>query len=645
MCGIAGLWGPSGTEGELGSRARAMTDALRHRGPDDAGTWVHAEVGLALGHRRLSIVDLSERGHQPMVSTSGRYVITYNGEIFNFLRLRAELEGLGDQFAGGSDTEVLLAAVERWGIRAAVDRFIGMFAFAIWDRSERSLVLVRDRMGVKPLYYGACRGTFFFASELHALRADPAFDRTIDEDSVALLSRFACIPDPSTIYQHARKLPPGCILELRSADQDAQPERYWSVDAVAAQARTRPFTSTDEAREELASIFSDSVGLRMIADVPLGAFLSGGIDSSLVVAWMQKQSTAPVSTFTIGYDERAYDEASDAAAVARHLGTDHHELRVGTRDVQAVIEDLVDVYDEPFADSSQIPTLIVSRFARKHVTVVLTGDGGDELFVGYNRHVWGQRAADMVRRIPLRLRLLGSRALDVSGSGFWDRVSDRVGPLVPSALRVRTPGDKMAKLAALLPSRSSRDVYASLVSSPGRGEALVRGGPHRGGPLEHLSWPRDLSFPEAAALADAKVFLPGDPLVKVDRATMSVGLEARQPLLDHRIAELAWRMPLDYKIRGGVGKWILRELLATAVPRRLFERPKMGFGVPIGAWLREGLRPWAEDLLSAQSLSTTGVFEPRAVRALWQQHQSGHRNYNVELWSVLMTQGWLLRHG
>lgn len=648
MCGIAGIWDPSVAADESRARVASMADAIRHRGPDDEGVWLDEAAGLGFGQRRLSIIDLSPAGHQPMTSASGRYVVTYNGEIYNFRRLRRELSGLGHRFAGHSDTEVLLAAVEEWGLRGAAERSVGMFAFALWDRRERRLHLVRDRLGVKPLVYGQLGGSFFFASELHALRRDERIGGGLEVDrrSLAMLAQFSFVPDPHTVYQRVHKLPPGTILTIGAHDEiPPPPQPYWSMDDVVVDGRLHVASAgPDQAVAELDSLLRDSIELRMISDVPLGAFLSGGIDSSAVVAIMQSLSSRPVKTFTIGYSESEYDEASDARRVASHLGTEHHELQLSARDVIDVIERLPQIYDEPFADSSQLPTTLISEFARRHVTVVLTGDGGDEVFAGYNRHVWGRRAWRLLQALPLTLRRSLSAALSRGSVGTWDRVIGAAHAVLPQRFRMRSPGDKVAKLARLLDARTARELYLDLVSHWKEPASLV---PRAGlgatpvdGILDRI--PPGLDFAEIAALVDTKVFLPGDILVKVDRASMSVGLEAREPLLDHRLVEFAWRLPLlSLKHRDGVGKWVLRELLSRYVPRSMFERPKMGFGVPIHAWLRGDLRPWAEDLLSDRSLRDAGIFEPKLVRRVWDEHQSGARNAHSELWSVLMVQAWL----
>ncbi|HYR08010.1 MAG TPA: asparagine synthase (glutamine-hydrolyzing) [Longimicrobium sp.] len=642
MCGIAGFWGAAGADGEPPEEvAGRMADAVATRGPDDRGTWADPAQGIALGHRRLSIVDLSPCGHQPMEGPGGRWMVAYNGEVYNFQALRRELEGRY-AFRGHSDTEVLLAAVDAWGVEGAVGRFVGMFAFALWDRERSELHLVRDRLGIKPLYYGWMGGTLLFGSELKALQAHPRFRGVVDRGALTLLLRHNCIPAPYSIWEGVRKLPPGCILTLRTPDDSARPRAFWSAREAAERGMAAPFRGTEgEATDRLEALLREAVGLRMIADVPLGAFLSGGIDSSTVVALMQAQSSRPVKTFSIGFQEGAYDEARHAAAVARHLGTDHTELYVAPGDALAVIPRLASMYDEPFADSSQIPTFLVSELARRHVTVALSGDGGDELFAGYNRHVWSTRVGGAVRRVPRALRAAGARALTALSPAGWDRVYRGVAPVLPPALRQRMPGDKMHKLASVIPSAGPLDLYRRLASHWTEPASVVRGAAEP---------PTLLTDPGGAALGDFTAqmmywdlvtYLPDDILTKVDRASMAVALEARVPLLDHRVVEFAWTVPLSMKLRGGQGKWLLRQVLYRHVPPELVERPKMGFGLPLGDWLRGPLRPWAEELLDERRLRREGFLDPVAVRRHWAEHLSGRHAWQYHLWDVLMFQSWL----
>ncbi|MFT4037912.1 MAG: asparagine synthase (glutamine-hydrolyzing) [Thermomicrobiales bacterium] len=644
MCGICGFWQPANSADDALRRlAQAMALQIEYRGPDDAGEWVDETAGVGLSFRRLAIVDLSPLGHQPMTSASGRYEIIYNGEVYNFVALREELTQRGHRFRGGSDTEVILAAVEEWGLRDAVQRFVGMFGIALWDRQRRELHLVRDRLGIKPIYYGWQNGVFMFGSELKALAVHPAFRGEIDRDALTLFMRFAYVPDPFSIYQGIAKLPPGSILTLRSHDdQAAQPQAYWSAQEVAAHGQANPFTgSPTEAVSRLDALLREAVALRMVADVPLGAFLSGGVDSSTVVALMQAQSDRPVKTFTIGFNEPGYNEADHAAAVAAHLQTDHTELTVTPQEAQAVIPRLPAMFDEPFADSSQIPTFLVSQLARQRVTVSLSGDGGDELFGGYNRYQWGEGIWKRISWAPAPARTLGAKALRSVSPETWDSGFARFGSLLPTALQQRTPGDKLHKLADALDAQSQADLYLHLVSQWREPAITVPGGRE---PLTILQddtrWPSLPGFSERMMFLDLVTYLPGDILTKVDRASMAISLEARVPLLDHRVVEFAASLPLSLKVRDGQGKWILRQVLDTYVPRTLIERPKMGFGVPIDQWLRGPLREWADDLLDPAQMRSDGYLNPIPVRERWEQHLAGSNNWQHPLWCALQFQAW-----
>lgn len=642
MCGIAGFITHNPQAPVDRETLRRMTSSLAHRGPDADGHWVDDAAGVALGHRRLSIVDLSPTGHQPMVSASERYVITFNGEIYNFTDLRRELDG---PFRGHSDTEVILAAVEAWGLEAAVRRFVGMFAFALWDRHERTLHLVRDRMGEKPLYYGRMGDTFMFASELKALRAHPRFIGEVDRNSMALQLRHNYIGSPYSIYQGVFKLPPGTILTLRPDTLDAPvaPVAYWSMREAAEQGlRARLELSEGEAVDALESLLKDAIGRQMMADVPLGAFLSGGIDSSTVVALMQAQSSRPIKTFTIGFHEAGYNEAVHAKAVAQHLGTDHTELYVTHEDALAVIPRLPSLYDEPFSDSSQIPTFLVAQLARQHVTVSLSGDGGDELFAGYNRYFWAREIWRRLNRLPPAARRAAADAIRTLPADTWNRLLGGVARSLPGKLRLQTPGDKLYKLADVLAVPSPEAMYRRLVSHWQAPEQLVLGASEPDTGLTDRSRWADLpDFTERMMYLDAISYLPGDILTKVDRASMGVSLESRVPFLDHRVVEFAWRVPLDLKVRGAEGKWLLRQVLYRHVPRELVERPKVGFGVPIDQWLRGPLREWAEELLTERRLRDEGYFHPAPIRLKWEEHLSGKRNWQYDLWDVLMFQAWL----
>ena len=644
MCGLAGFVEVRGGDQQIVMEALAsrMANALEHRGPDDKGVWADPEAGIALGHRRLSILDLSSAGHQPMVSPSGRFVIVYNGEIYNCEQLRHDLLSERPElfFRGHSDTEVMLAAFEQLGIEPTLERINGMFAFALWDRRERTLLLARDRFGEKPLYYGSVGGTFLFASELKSLRVHPAFRGDIDRDAVACFLRFNCIPAPYSIYHDIRKLLPGTVLRYRNGEVTTQ--AFWSLRSSVERALVEPFRGTEEdAEEELDRLLRDAVKLRMQADVPLGAFLSGGIDSSLIVALMQAQSASPVRTFSIGFQEEAYDEARDARAVARHLGTDHTELYITSAEAIDLVNRLPDVYDEPFADSSQIPTLLVSQLTRRHVTVSLSGDAGDEIFGGYNRYTWGGRLCEALERSPRYLRRLAAWGMTAVGPQLWDRAFKRMRPLLPKSWHQRMPGYKVHKLADLLASEGPMEMYASMASHWFEPERVV-GGAATLRPLHMVEdqWLRLPEFERQAMYLDTITYLPNDILVKLDRATMSFGLEGRVPYLDPRVVEFAWRLPLRMKVRPNQGKWILRQLLHRYVPENLVERPKMGFGIPLDSWLRGPMREWAETLLAPRRLQEEGFFDPVAVRQKWNDHLHGRGAWQFHLWDILMFQLW-----
>ncbi len=643
MCGIAGFLSPQGTREEAGRTIRRMTNTLIHRGPDDGGVWEDTRSGVALGNRRLAIVDLSPEGHQPMHSASGRYVLAFNGEIYNFWALREELEGLGHPFRGHSDTEVMLAAFTEWELEGALERFNGMFAFALWDREERSLYLARDRLGEKPLYYGWMGETLLFGSELKALKVHPTFRGEISRNALALYLRYQYIPAPYTIYEGISKLSPGTRLTIDEAGNVSGPVRYWSAKEAAERGVTNPLGGSDiEAVDELDDLLRDSVRMRMVADVPLGAFLSGGIDSSAVVATMQSQSDRPVRTFSIGFYEEEYSEAEHAKAVARHLGTEHTELYVTPEEAMLVIPKLPTLYDEPFSDPSQIPTYLVSQLARRHVTVSLSGDGGDELFAGYNRYFWVESIWGKVGWMPLGLRSTLAEALTAVSPQGWDRAFKKLGPVLPTKARQRIPGDKLYKLAEVLTVKNPEAMYLNLVSLWKRPDSVVIGGSEPPVTLTDPSRWADLpDLTQRMMYLDTVTYLPDDILVKVDRASMGVSLEGRVPFLDHRLVEFAWRVPLGMKIKDGKSKWLLRQVLNQYVPNKLIERPKMGFGVPIDAWLRKPLREWAEALLDERRLRREGFFDPRPIREKWAEHLSGKRNWQYPLWDVLMFQAWL----
>jgi asparagine synthase (glutamine-hydrolysing) len=638
-----------------------MADTLIHRGPDDAGVWVDADAGIALAHRRLSILDLSPAGHQPMVSAAHRYVIIYNGEIYNHLELRHRLEseGRAPAWRGHSDTETLLAAFEAWGIEKTLTRCVGMFALALWDRKTRTLTLARDRMGEKPLYYGWVRGTLVFGSELKALRAHPGFDNAIERRALTLFMRYNYVPAPWSIFENTWKLPPGCYVQFAAAALTpgsspmgrGEVKPYWSVRDVAEAGLLHPLADNEAAAaEKLEALLKQSIASQMVADVPLGAFLSGGIDSSTVVALMQAHSSRPVQTFSIGFHEDEYNEAEHAKAVARHLGTNHTELYVTPEEAMAVIPKLPTLYDEPFADSSQIPTFLVAELARRQVTVSLSGDGGDELFGGYTRYFWTRSLWRRLAQIPMELRRALQRMLIAVPPACWNTFLAAIHPLLPHRYRVSLAGDKVHKLAELLTLDSPQAVYRYLVSHwKHPAQELVLGANEPPTVLQTVdAWPQALHSDgkgnrlEAMMMfLDQRTYLPDDILVKVDRAAMGVSLETRVPFLDHRVVEFAWRLPLTMKIRGGQGKWLLRQVLYRYVPKALIERPKMGFGVPLDRWLRGPLREWAEDLLSEERLKHEGFLNPAPVQQMWAEHLSGRRNWAYYLWDVLMWEAWL----
>ncbi len=632
---------------------RRMTDALLHRGPDDSGIWTDAAAGIALGHRRLAILDLSPAGHQPMQSVSDRYVLAFNGEIYNHLELRAALAtaGAAPAWRGHSDTETLLAAFSAWGVEQTLTRCVGMFAFALWDRETRTLTLARDRFGEKPLYYGwigkGDARTFVFGSELKALRAHPSFDAPICRQALAQFMRFCYVPAPASIYEGIYKLAPGCLLTLpltaaRIPRSEVRPAPWWSLQETVQTAQKNLITHAADAVNQLEQRLNEAVRLQSLADVPLGAFLSGGVDSSTIVALMQKQSSRPIKTFTIGSDEPGYDESTYALAVAKHLCTEHHEMRVTSRMALDVIPDLPQMYDEPFADSSQIPTHLVCQAARQHVTVALSGDAGDELFGGYNRYFWGPRIWRHVAWLPFPLRRLLGNAILAMPSAGWNAMSRTSG--IPQL------GQKAEKLARRMTAvRTLDDLYWSLATEWNDPGALVQATPAcdtdmlQKNPMRSRienALPSGLNSVEHMMFCDTLSYLPDDILCKVDRAAMACSLETRVPFLDHRVAELAWQLPMHLKVQGNTGKWVLRQVLYKHVPRELIDRPKAGFAIPVGQWLRGPLRDWAETLLDESRLMREGYLHPAPIRHAWQQHLAGHDN-TTKLWPVLMWQAWL----
>lgn len=616
----------------------SMTATLSHRGPDAGGIWIDPARGVALGHRRLSIVDLSPTGSQPMISQSGRYVLVLNGEIYNFRALREELLACGHRFRGTSDTEVMLAAFEQWGVANSVPRFNGMFAFAVWDRTDCALSLARDRMGEKPLYYGYSGETFLFGSELKALARHPGFQPSINRDAVALFIRHNYIPAPYSIYEGVSKLMPGSLLVLRP-DSEARITPYWSLQKAASEGAQSPFQGTEnEAIDQLDELLRDAVRLQMVADVPLGAFLSGGIDSSTVVGVMQALSDRPVKTFTIGFHEERFNEAHYARAVAEHLGTEHTELYVTPREAMEVIPKLPWFYDEPFADSSQIPTYLVSQLARQAVTVSLSGDAGDELFGGYRSYQATLKINKLLSKFPYAVRRPMAAGMDaVRRTGMLDGIAVKDGKYT-SAGPLTT---RLGNISRVLRFRTREELYLHMVSEWRTPLELVRGAQE---PLTAFTdRSRNLGLPhllETMQYIDMGSYLPDDILVKVDRAAMSVSLESRVPLLDYRIVEFSWKLPVQMKLREGQGKWLLRQVAYRYVPRELLERPKKGFSVPVDSWICGPLRDWAEALLDRNRLRNEGIFEAEAVHKIWSEHVAGIRNYNSVLWALLMFQAW-----
>lgn len=635
MCGFTGFLGQPQSSEMLLREIQNMEFSLKHRGPNDSGIWLDLDSGLALAHRRLSIIDLSAAGHQPMISPCERYVLAYNGEVYNHASLRQQLEREGGAFAwrGYSDTETLLAGLRHWGIEACLQKLNGMFAFALWDRLEKQLILARDRMGEKPVYYGRNGNNILFGSELKALVAHSEWRGEIDRNALSLFMRYNHVPGTTTIYLGISKLPPAHYVTISGqGGQISEPKAYWSLAEVAHSGLSDPGDSTELLADELDLLLRDAVGSRMLADVSLGAFLSGGYDSTMIVAQMQAQASRAVKTFSIGSEDLELDEAKHAAVVARHLGTEHTELYVTAQDALKVVPQMAWIYDEPFADSSQIPTFLVSQLARRDVTVALSGDGGDELFAGYNRHIAGPNIWKQVNRIPFPLRcLLGNQLSQViSGSGRgWLKY-------LPRRLQYPNLSLKLSKLAAALEARQELEFYDLLRAHWKHADLVLDGSIST--PYSELE---NADLLEQMMFQDMQTYLPDDILVKVDRASMAVSLEARVPFLDHRLVEFAWRLPSHLKVRDGKGKWLLREVLTRYIPSELMERPKQGFSVPIAQWMREPLRDWAETLLNESRLKQEGYLNASQVRSAWKNHLAGRGHHEHDLWCVLMFQAWL----
>jgi asparagine synthase (glutamine-hydrolysing) len=651
MCGIAGAFGPSGRDRQYADVVR-MTAALAHRGPDSGDVWHDIEAGVTFGHRRLAIVDLTPTGAQPMHSACGRYTITFNGEIYNHADIRAELAAAGKAppWRGASDTETLLGAIAAYGVEGALQKSVGMFALGLWDRDTQTLTLARDRLGEKPLYFGLIRADgapcLVFGSELKALQAHPLFDNRIDVAAVAAFLRHSYLPSPYSIFQSVRKLAAGSFVRINRqalSSGQLQEKTYWRYVDAAKNGLAKPFSSAADAQEAIEAALSDAIRLQLVADVPVGAFLSGGIDSSTVVALAQQHSSRPLKTFTVGFTEFGYNEAPFAGAVAKHFATDHTEVTMGPADALAVIPLLNQIYDEPFGDSSQIPTYLISQIARREVTVALSGDGGDELFGGYSRYVMGPPFWRQISPLPHLARNLAGRAMSLLSVSAWDSIANVTG----LDRKIVQLGDKAHRLAHRLETvRSVDDLFRSMLLQWSVGHAPTQSpGVDYPSAIDEMDWAAAMPNPEQKMmLIDALTYLPDDILVKVDRAAMAVSLETRVPFLDHRLVELAWRIPIGFNIHNGGGKQVLRDILGRHAPRRLFERPKTGFGVPVGVWLLGPLRDWAEDLLSESRLRDHGLLDVAAVRKLWAEHGRGVRDWTPRLWNILMLQDWMAQH-
>lgn len=641
MCGIVGIWDKSGLIHNIEEHIDRMTATLSHRGPDDSGTWINRNAGIAVGHKRLSVIDLSPAGHQPMESSCGRYVITFNGEIYNFRLIKKELVDAGRNFRSYSDTEVVLEAISQWGLEPALEKFIGMFAFGLWDKEHRHLYLARDRVGKKPLYVYHKDSLLLFGSELKALCACSLFAKNIDTEALTSYVRYLYVPAPKSIFHDTIKLLPGHYMSISRSGYPLQ-HCYWDASGLGEPVSPKLKNISDSsAVETLESLLSDAVSLRMIADVPLGAFLSGGIDSSTIVAIMQNQSRVPVKTFTIGFREAGYNEAESAWSVAKFLGTDHTELYVVPEDALSVIPQMPELYDEPFGDSSAIPTFLISKLARGHVTIALSGDGGDELFAGYTRYAWDRGILGYLRNMPFFLKYISASTLDALPPPMIDKAANSLRNILPKKMRHSLLGDKMHKLAALMRAENPDELYRYLVSPWRNPLDIVINGSESHDRLNTLQneTPHNNSL-QRMMLWDLLTYLPDDILTKVDRASMGVSLEVRNPFLDHRVIEFAWRLPERMKIRGGQTKWLIRQILYKYIPKRIVSRPKMGFGLPIDNWLKGPLREWAESLLNEKRLQKDGYFHVAPIRNCWEEHVHGRRNWQYKLWGILMFQAW-----
>ena len=654
MCGIAGFIGGNWTaeESNIKNQLFKMQEVIKHRGPDSKGFWIDNDNRIAFSHRRLSIIDLSKNGNQPMLSSTKRFVITYNGEIYNHLDLRSQLETAGNAptWKGSSDTETLISSIEVWGIEKTLKKSIGMFAFAIFDRRDKIFYIARDRVGEKPLYYGWQNNVFLFGSELKAIKQHKAFNNIINNEALGLFIQHNYVPAPYSIYEGIYKLPQGSYLKLDLNNlgtsinlNTIKPKKYWNMQEIVEDGLSNPFeTSEENIINRLENLLGDVIKMQMISDVPLGAFLSGGIDSSLVVALMQKHSMDKIKSFTIGFNEKIFNEAEYAKKVANHLGTDHTELYVSSKDAMKVIPDLCKYYDEPFADSSQIPTYLISKMTREHVTVALSGDAGDEFFGGYNRYLWSKKIWSIISVLPLSLRNLLSRMITSIPPNQLSSFYEGLKIFIPQKYQITQPADKINKISSFINAKSDIGLYNRLISHRLRPHDIII---NLNKPINQISKLNNgnlnMDFIHRMMFIDSISYLPDDILVKVDRAAMAVSLETRIPLLDHRLIEFSWRTPLELKVLNGIGKLILRKILYKYVPQELIERPKMGFGVPIGSWLRDPLKDWAEDLLSRKKLNDHGFFISDLIRQKWKEHLSGNNNWHYDLWNILMFQSWM----
>lgn len=648
MCGIAGFFSPRLDAGIARSVAKRMADAIAHRGPDSEGVWLDRACGIAIAHRRLAIIDISANGAQPMISHGGRFVVAFNGEIYNFRQVRERLDAKRQiQWKGTSDTEVLLEAIHEWGLSGALRQCVGMFALCLWDRQERRLSFARDRFGEKPLSVATMGGSIIFGSELSALRRHPDWKSNLSLDSIASYLRLSYVPSPYSVFENVRRVAPGTVLSTVIDDAcNAGPfleEPYWSVaEDIEPVRSSRNDISANDAVTQVEAALLETVDRQMISDVPLGAFLSGGIDSSVVVAMMSARAGNRVKSFTVGFHEGGYNEADDARLVAKHFGTEHHELYIPAKEAIETIPRLSTKYDEPFADSSQLPTLLVSEFARGHVTVALTGDGGDELFSGYNRYSWAPAIWNRLQYFPIGWRQLIARTMNAISPRIWESGYGLGAAFMPASRRQRNVGDKMHKLAATIQTASPRELYTFLISLWTEPEQLLTGGhEHKCRALSAAFNPASEDYVSWMMKTDAATYLPDDILVKVDRASMSVGLEARAPFLDHELVQLVWRLPQKFRTMDGRGKWLLRQVLYKHIPREMVDRPKAGFAIPLDIWLRGPLRKWADSILVPSRLESRGILRSAPVMTKWKEHLSGQRNWQYQIWAVLMLQTWL----